>query len=156
MLQYVKPGNLLEAPEKIIVHGCNAQGVMASGIAKAVREKWPEAYKRYKADYEWYNNADNGIKLGYCSVAQTDGKYIVNGITQEFYGRDPKVVYVNYGAIEKVMYGVRMLANQIGENAVAMPKIGAGLGNGDWRIIEGILQRVFQGPTITAKVYVIE
>lgn len=34
MIQY-KTGNLLDTPDSYIVHGCNAQGVMGSGVAKA-------------------------------------------------------------------------------------------------------------------------
>ena len=29
-----KQGDLLECSEQVIVHGCNAQGVMGSGVAK--------------------------------------------------------------------------------------------------------------------------
>ena len=34
-----KQGDLLEAEEVVIVHGCNAQGVVGSGVALAIRNK---------------------------------------------------------------------------------------------------------------------
>ena len=34
-------GNLLEAPERIIVHQTNCMGVMGSGIAKQIKAKYP-------------------------------------------------------------------------------------------------------------------
>ena len=37
---HIKFGNILDA-KGIIMHGCNAQGVMGSGLAKDIRERWP-------------------------------------------------------------------------------------------------------------------
>lgn len=154
MIEYIK-GDITESPETVIVHGCNAQGKMASGAAKAIRAKWPAAYEQYRKDYEWFNNADNGLRLGFLSIAQIedDAKWIVNAITQEFYGRDPNTVYVSYKGIENALYGVRMLLNFLELKEVAMTKIGAGLGNGDWTRIEGIINKVFNDD-FTVKVYV--
>ncbi len=36
MITY-KQGDLMKASETYIAHGCNAQGVMGSGVAKAIR-----------------------------------------------------------------------------------------------------------------------
>lgn len=153
MIEYVKR-DITTAEETIIVHGCNAQGKMASGAAKAIRAKWPEAYELYREEYKWFNNADSGFTLGHNSVCLSkDYKIIVSSITQEFYGRDPNVVYVSYPAIEKALYGVRMLAKFRGLTEFAMTKIGAGLGNGDWTRIEGIINKVFNDD-YTVRVYV--
>ena len=40
MVNYVK-GNLLESDCDYICHQVNCQGVMNSGIARQIREKWP-------------------------------------------------------------------------------------------------------------------
>lgn len=154
MIQYIE-GDLLATSERIILHGCNAQGVMGSGVAKAIKAKWPEAFDLYKKTYDWYNFADSGLRVGMVVPCLCrDGKIIANGITQEFYGRDPKKVYVSYTGIRQVLYGTRMLMNQYETKSVAMPKIGAGLGNGDWTVIEKIINEVFNDE-FTVKVYVI-
>ena len=44
MIHYVK-GNLLDSDCDYICHQVNCQGVMGSGIAKQIRERWPEVYK---------------------------------------------------------------------------------------------------------------
>jgi O-acetyl-ADP-ribose deacetylase (regulator of RNase III) len=140
-----KQGDLLDAPEPIIIHGCNAMGVMGSGVARAIREKWPKAYTDYKYIYDV-----EGLSLGQIVWTITDGKYIANAITQKTYGRSFKR-YVNYDAIETVFDKVR---NEIESNTtmtaqgppyVAIPKIGAGLGGlggGDWSIISEIIDSV--------------
>ena len=134
-IQY-KTGNALDTNELCIVHGCNAQGRMGSGIAKAIRANFPEAYIEYRKEYE-----TNGLQLGSIVWAESNGKLIANGITQEFYGRDNKC-YIDYNAINKVMEQVHHNAFTEGFG-VAMPLIGAGLGGGSWKKIAGIIEQNF-------------
>lgn len=128
MIEY-KKGNLLDVTEGIIVHGCNAQGVMGSGVALGIRNKYPAAYRAYM---------DNTRCLGSSSKEWvTDDILVINGITQEFYGRDGKR-YVNYAAICKV-FEEAVSAARCYSYTLNFPKIGAGLGGGDWNIIEQII-----------------
>ena len=135
-------GNLLDATHGIIVHGCNAQGKMASGVAKDVRARYPQAYDAYMKEYE-----ANGLKLGHIVWARVSDDPllgIANGITQKFYGRDPNTVYVNYDAVAAVFEEVGKIARKH-NLPVHYPKIGAGLGNGDWAIIEPLINKALEG-----------
>ena len=49
-----RTGDLLEAAEPVIVHGCNAQGSMGAGVARAIRDRYPAAYAAYRAAHEAY------------------------------------------------------------------------------------------------------
>lgn len=122
----------------ILVHGCNAQGVMASGIAKQIRAIYPSAYLQYMEDY-----ADGRLKPGYCSIVKyniyDEPLYIVSAITQQFYGRDPNVRYVDYEAIGKVFLDLK---SKFPGMPVNIPKIGAGLGNGNWDQISTIIDAI--------------
>ena len=42
-----KKGNLLDAQTDVIAHQVNCQGVMGSGVAKQIKEKWPDVFKQY-------------------------------------------------------------------------------------------------------------
>lgn len=140
MIEYRK-GNLLDVTEGIIVHGCNARGVMGSGVAKAIRDKYPACYTLYNDEY-----ASRGLLLGdiiwWCydndhKIPVSKLLYIANGITQEFYGKDGKrhVNYVAVGSVFKEVFRQAYACNL----DVHFPKIGAGLGGGDWNIIEQII-----------------
>jgi O-acetyl-ADP-ribose deacetylase (regulator of RNase III) len=130
-IEYRK-GDLLQTEVKHIIHGCNSKGVMGSGVAKVLREKYPRAYQEYNDSYNSY-----GLELGMIIVSvQDDGKIIHNAITQKDYGRDPSRVYVSYWAIAEVFRKI----NQWGIKEIAMPKIGAGLANGDWNVISAIIE----------------
>lgn len=135
-----KKGNLIDATEKIIVHGCNAQGKMNSGVAKAIREKWPGAFGVYAKVHQQF-----GLELGSVLWYESpEEKLIGNAITQEFYGSDGKK-YVNYDATAAALQSINDVAIELGCD-IAMPKIGAGLGGGNWTIIENIIETTCTRP----------
>lgn len=127
----------------IIVHGCNAMGVMGSGVAKAIRKKFPFAYKAYKDYQEMW-----GLRVGTIIVAhQPCGVVVVNAITQERYGNDGKQ-YVSYEAVKSCFASVALLAKRLakyGDATVNYPLIGAGLGGGSWEVIEQIINTELAG-----------
>lgn len=127
-----KRGNLINATEFVIAHGCNAQGVMGSGVAKAIRNKWPLAYQAYKEHYE-----KHGLFPGEVIWAPVEDKLIANCITQCKYGRDSKR-YTEYDAVRECMREIDKFEYR--ELGLAMPLIGAGLGGGDWEVIAEIIQ----------------
>ena len=134
-IEYIK-GDLMTTDTRHIIHGCNAQGVMGSGVAKLIRDKYPSAYADYN---DVYNN--KGLELGEIVVSlQNDGKVIHNAITQKNFGRDASVVYVSYWAIAEVFRKI----DSFGVKEIAMPMIGAGLANGDWNVISAIIENTLQ------------
>lgn len=134
-IRYVT-GSLVEADELCLVHGCNAQGKMGSGVAKAIREQFPDAYTAYMKAHE-----TNGLTLGDTIWAESRDKLIANGITQQYYGYDNKR-YIDYDAINRVMETVHEQA-AIEKFGVAMPLIGSGLGGGSWKQVASIIERNF-------------
>lgn len=145
MITY-KKGNLLDTPDMLIAHGCNAQGVMGSGVAKAIRDKYPKAFDDYQQavyDFKYPRN-----HLGrMISSAQPDGRIILNCVTQDQYGKDGKK-YVSYDAIDTCMNKIQKGMFGLSTN-VSMPKIGAGLGGGEWSIIEAIINHRLHDYNVT-------
>ena len=130
-IEYRK-GDLLTTDIKHIMHGCNSHGVMGSGVAKVIRDKYPKAYRDYNDKYNNY-----GLDLGSIVVSvQDDGKVIHNAITQKDYGRDSGRIYVSYWAIANVFRHIESW----GIKEIAIPKIGAGYANGDWNVISAIIE----------------
>lgn len=129
-----KTGDLLGVVEGVIIHGCNAQGVMGSGVALAIKNKYPDAYRAYK-DFE----SKHGLKLGSISIRKVDTNLrIANAITQEFYGNDPVLQYVSYGALHLAFE--KLHKHFPLEVPFHFPKIGAGRGNGDWLVISQLIE----------------
>lgn len=130
-----KLGDLLEAPQKVLIHGCNACGVQNSGVAKVIREKWPEVYDQYRSKF-----TTSGLSLGEnIPVLTNDGKIVVNCVTQLRFGGDGKR-YASYDAIASCFEQLNKDAVDLWKiDEIAMPRLGAGLGGGKWSIIEEII-----------------
>lgn len=132
-IKYIK-GDLFKTDEYVIVHGCNAKGVMGSGVAAIIREKYPEAYTRYKEIHK-----DFGLYLGDIIPVKSNDKMIINAITQDRYGSSG-VRHADYQAISVAIASIDRFVNTINCNSFAMPMIGAGLANGDWKVISAIIE----------------
>lgn len=162
MIRVVK-GNLLDAAENIIAHQVNCQKKMNSGVAKAIREKYPEAFEQYLETDPQLGN------VGFVFVP-TD-KYTGNGITianmyaQDMYGYDGKQ-YTNYDAFRMccrcIVSHCRYLEKCINKKSeyfdtnanikysVAMPyKIASDRGGADWDKIMDILLEEFTDVDLT-------
>ena len=134
----VKPGD-------IIMHGCNAQGKMKSGFALEIRNRYPSAYNAYLAAFL---DARQPVKLGDVIMSVGPQAIVMNCITQEFYGREPGRVYVNYDAVKKCAEEVAIKSKLLGI-PVHLPMIGGGLANGDQWILTNIFITAFANTDAT-------
>lgn len=139
-----KKGNILDCIEPYLAHGCNAQGKYNSGLAKQIREVYPDVYQSYMRG----NMTLGTINATYSYKAN---KTFFNCITQEYYGRDKTIRYIDYNAIEECIKKISQFIYNVKSNTltngqfnindhVALPKIGCGLGGGDWYIISKIIE----------------
>lgn len=146
-------GDLLAAPERVIVHGCNAQGVMGKGVAKLIRDRYPAAYAAYRAAHE-----QHGLKLGQTIWVPCDPHTVVNAITQADYRRaaSETTLHADYDAIRAAFHEINATARMTQKVAsaaaahggaierIALPLIGAGLAGGSWRVIAPIIEEECQ------------
>jgi O-acetyl-ADP-ribose deacetylase (regulator of RNase III) len=124
----------------IIVHGCNCFCTMGSGIARQIREEYPEAYA---ADCN--TRSGDMEKLGtYTSVTSKFGANlgagftIVNAYTQYDYNRPSNNLDVfEYASFEVIL---RKLAHRWPYRRYGFPYIGMGLARGNPQRIMGMLE----------------
>jgi O-acetyl-ADP-ribose deacetylase (regulator of RNase III) len=140
-----KNGDILTSTADVICHQVNCKGVMGAGLAKQIRDKYPDVYKHYK----WHcKTFEQGVfessLLG--NIILDFGKEIDNGkqiiaslFAQDSYGREKKR-YTDYEALRK---SLKALAAFLGSHAstVAIPyQMGCGLGGGDWEVVFSIIE----------------
>jgi len=137
----------LEGRFDVVVHGCNCMCVMGAGIAKQVRERFPEAYE---ADLETPKGSRE--KLGTISTAvvkRVDRVFhVVNAYTQfDWRGSGMKA---DYDAIRSAMKDVK---KAFSGKRIGYPQLGAGLAGGDWSVISQIISEELEGEDHTLVIY---
>ena len=113
----------------IIAHGVNAQHAMGSGVALAIKTKWPKIYTTYM------NSPKGREMLGTAHIVDVSEDntplFVANCYTQEFYGPGDRK-YADQKAIISCLDSVLTFARYHDNIPLWMPKIGAGLGGLDW------------------------
>ena len=146
-------GDILNAKEDIICHQANTMGVMGSGLAKQIKNKYPKVYENYHYICQQALNRKESL-LGQViwGVLTSDGKIIGNLCGQNKYGRDKQ--YTSYDALKKaltVVYKSVTSPNSVLKDmTIAIPyKIGCGLGGGDWNIVYEMIEEIFKEYDVT-------
>jgi O-acetyl-ADP-ribose deacetylase (regulator of RNase III) len=135
-----------------IVHGCNAFCTFGAGIARTVKDVFPEAY-----EVDQKTKKGNPRKLGtitFATIQATppDALTIINAYTQFKYWKDknddPTEPLVDYVAVKDAFAQIKKAFG--GKNLrFGIPKIGAGLAGGDWNTISGIIDQEMDGEDVT-------
>ncbi|AKQ08413.1 phosphatase [Bacillus phage PBC2] len=139
----------MEASEDIIGHQVNAMGVMGSGVAKCVRQSFPEAYTAY-VEYvsHFVKEQPRRELLGICQTVLLDGKVIANLFGQLTYGRD-STQYTKTMALYKCLKDLREFAESY-NLSVALPyRIGSDRGGADWTEVYKLIDKAFDGYEVT-------
>lgn len=135
-------GDLFETTAKYICHQVNCKGKMGSGVAKQIRERYPEVYSAYRLECNLFDEQGNPRDLlgSNLPVQADDGKIICNMFAQNAYGYDG-ACYTDYEAFRMCL--IELAIYVPAGDTIAMPyKIGCGLGGGDWSVIEGLISTV--------------
>lgn len=142
----VVSGDLLTAEEDIIVHQVNCQSKMNSGVAKQIREKYPQAYEEYM------KLKNKPSKLGEVWITmiknEHECKYIAHLFGQLNYGYDGKR-YTNYEALYSGLEYVKNQAKQFNKTVAIPYKIGSDRGGADWDIVYKMIESIFKDYEVT-------
>lgn len=136
-----KIGNIVdEVTAGIIIHQVNAQGYMNSGVAKAIRSKYPVVWDDYHAAVKPLQSDAEQLKLmGKIIKSQvTDDLTIISIVGQQFCGRD-NLRYTSYDALDD---GLSALNNMLitDSSEIHFPLIGCGLGGGHWSVVSALIE----------------
>ncbi len=146
MVSY-KSGNIFDSSCNLICHQVNCQGVMGSGIAKQIREKFPCVYNIYM-----YKHKHEGSHLGDISCANDGDLHIVNMYSQDNY-LPRGICHTDYNAFRTCLQKIKQVITYDGEHPNATKEwkigfpdhIGCGLAGGNWEIVRKIIEEEFAG-----------
>lgn len=130
-----RTGDLFEADEPALAHGCNCAGAMGRGIAVEFRRRWPDMYDRYR---DVCRNGD--FRPGDVFTWSAPDKVIFNLGTQRTWRAKATLEAVQASVATMIVD-----AREIGISAIAMPRIAAGLGGLAWEDVRSTLTVVTPG-----------
>lgn len=141
--------DLLDNDSGLILHGVNCQRKMNSGVAKAIRNKWPIVYEKY------YNNGRGAHLLGtFQPIVISESLVIGNCYTQEFYGRSLGP-FASLDAICVSLTSAAMFSKEC-KLELKMPKIGAGLGGLPWNEVAEVIDNVEKNLNVVFNIHYID
>lgn len=116
-------GSLFDAPTPSIGQGVNIRGVMGSGIAVEFRRRFPDMYEEYRELC-----LSGGLFPGEVHrFENSDGTVIYNIASQDDPGRNARLEWLEDGVDTALT-----LLRENGEDTLALPRIGCGIGGLDW------------------------
>lgn len=144
MIRYVT-GDLIEAALRgdvdVIAHQCNCFNNMGRGIAPQIARKFPAA----KAADDKTISGDRG-KLGKVSIGTTiygERSILVFNLYGQYghWKRRDGLINTEYDALHSALQAMATHLYQIGGSPyIGLPKLGCGLGGGNWDIVETLIE----------------
>lgn len=133
--------DILKTDANFLLHGCNCQASMSGGLARFIAKKWPEVEKRDLATLEVIGSNNMLGDFSIQEVTSDSGKplCVVNLYTQFYPGPDFRLA-----SLESSIKAFLKILDP-GEPTFALPKIGCGIGGGEWYEVYPLLCKLFDG-----------
>ena len=126
-------GDIFTTTQPAMAHGCNTHGIMGSGIAKIIKDKFPEIYPPYAAAC-----AAGTFNVGDVLPTQTkSGFWIMNIASQDAPGANARLDWLETSLDNAYRY---LEDNKI--KGIALPRIGAGIGGLEWKDVIKVMEKL--------------
>ena len=143
MIEYLE-GDIFATEADIRVNTVNCVGAMGAGVALAFKRRNPDMFKAYQADCK-----SGKVRNGEMHVWKPlMGDWIVNFPTKRDW-RDPS----RYEDIESGLVALRKYLTEQGSVSVALPALGCGNGDLDWKRVSSMIEDHLRGLEAHIKVF---
>lgn len=135
MMRFVQ-GNLLDAKVEALVNTVNTVGVMGKGIALMFKEAFPANFRAYEDACK-----RKQVKIGHMFVIENRAfegpRWIINFPTKKHWRQPSKLEWITEG-----LQDLRRVIQEDEIRSVALPPLGAGNGQLNWREVRAEIERV--------------
>lgn len=148
-------GDILLSDAQVIAHGIATQDPFDSGLALALRERFPSMVKDYR--HAMRANAPSTGEVWVWRGVNEDGstRGIVNLLTQGMASQDKAARPVK-AKLEDVNRALRALAKLVQDEqikSVALPRLATGVGALDWAEVKPLIQQHLGDLGIPVRIY---
>lgn len=143
-VQYVT-GDMFTTTQPAFGHGVNTQGVMGSGIAKIIRNLYPDVFPPYKKACDDGSLTGGGI----LPVQIENGPIILNIASQEKPGAN-----ATYEFLRESIENTFRYAYHAELTGFALPRIASDIGGLEWKKVSAIIEEIAADyPDITVELW---
>lgn len=133
--------------KKFIAHICNDDGGWGAGFTGALSSRWKEPEEHYRKLSALYLG-----DVWLVPIRNVKDIVVANMIAQRGYRRPGNLTPLRYEALEACLFRLAAAAKRDGAS-VHMPRIGSGLGGGDWGTIEHLIEKTLLASGVPVTVY---
>lgn len=144
MIHYVK-GDILQAHEHqvdAVVNPANTVGAMGKGLALSLKTRFPWCYEKYRQFC-----LSGALKPGYVlpveNPTQAWPRFVLHLPTKRHFRSPSNIEDVTEGLV-----ALKNVAECLGLNRVALPRVGCGLGGLDWKRVKPIVEATLVGSRV--------
>lgn len=141
---YVRQGNIFCSPCQTIINTVNCYGVMGTGIALQVKERYPEVFESYKLICDQRRFKPGNTQL----VKIHNSRWILNFATKDHWFHPSKIEW-----IEKGLYEFCLKYEQRGITSAAFIPLGCKNGQLSWAKVQPLMERYLSELPIPIEIY---
>lgn len=146
-IEMERGSNIFESLARVYVNPVNCLGISGKGLAKEYKTRYPEIVKLYE-DHCKTKGMEPGTIFTVDTRLMAKMSYIVFLATKDNWRNPSKIEYVRDGLIE-----LRQFMEKKKEYSVAIPALGAGLGQLTWNEVRREIYEQFEGFDGTIEIY---
>ncbi|MBL8764802.1 MAG: Appr-1-p processing protein [Phycisphaerae bacterium] len=146
-------GDILLSSAQAIAHGVAPNDPFHSGLALALRERWPAMYKDFR-HYCQTNHAKAGSIWAWSGVGEHGPIRIVALLTQEGgyeHGARPGPAHANF--VNHALRDLHAWAEREKVQSLALPRLCTGVGGMAWEAVQPLIRQHLGSLTIPVFVY---
>ena len=136
-------GNLFESKAQTIVNAVNCVGVMGKGIALEFKKRFPDMFRDYERRCK-----RKEVSLGHPYLYNAKLPYVLNFPTKDHWRSAS-----NLADIEKGLQYLFEHYTEWGTTSIAVPALGCGAGQLEWRIVGPVLYQYLSKMDIPVELY---
>ena len=148
-------GNLLDTTAPVIIHQTNCCKGFGSGVAKAIRDKWPLVAEKHMLACQVNEELGKPTSelLGKIQAVSVDkNKVVINMYAQDHFGYDG-ARYTSYDALDDCLNKVKRYCLEHKFNRIALPyKMSSVRGGADWDVVQAMIAAAFRDTDIEIEI----
>lgn len=152
LLKYVKGDATLPngSSNRYILQIVNDEGKYGAGFSGALSRRWPKVEQEYR---KWWRERYGKLSLGDIQVIQIlSDLVVINMVAQKGIVGDKNPKPIDYSALQKCLSKAGDEASKY-SSSIHMPRIGTGLAQGDWGLIEPLIEQELLKRGLNVTVY---